>query len=170
MAQFTKHCKGVDNSTASPSVATSGSVTTADGSFVQYPNGVREEIIAVVVDDAYGQRNLEVGGEGSDPGHPNDGGLHITVKYTNNGSAAYQFVDESDIDSDLTFGANEYSAQQYFPDETLPAQLVPGTSATQTYDYTLPASEEHDNLRMTVTPDENTYTKYTFTDVQTLIH
>jgi hypothetical protein len=143
-----------------------GSVTTADGSFVQYPNGLRMEISSVSLDEAMGQADATV-----DPSHPDyTEGLHVTVHFVNNGTDTYTLNKEmGGITVGLTFGANRYAASGWMSADTLPGQLVPGSDATNTYDFTVPPASAEDNLRLTVTPDAAVFTTYTFTDVQSLI-
>jgi hypothetical protein len=155
--------------TLSPDAAaepTEGSVTTADGSFVEYPNGLRLEIAKVELDPEFGERNAAVGAGGFDYSQ----GLHVTVLFTNNGTDVYPLNKEfGGITVGVTFGVNQYEASGYMFDDTLPSQLVPGSSATNTYDFTLPPAGVEDDLRVSVTPDASLFTTYTFTDVQTLL-
>lgn len=143
-----------------------GSVTTEDGSFVAYPNGLRMEIQAVTTDPEMGQGNATV-----DPSHPDyTQGLHVMVLFSNSGTEPVQLNKElGGIGVDMTFGVNQYDASSWMPTDTLPNQLVPGTSASNVYDFTLPPGEEKGPLRVTVTPDSTMFTTYTFTDVETLV-
>lgn len=165
-AEWAKRCKGVDNSTAAPTYDTEGSVTTADGTFIQYPNGLRVEIASVKTNDPVSADSA------ASAGHADyTASLDVTLKFTNNGATAYALNKAADgINPQMTFGANQYSAIGWAAlDDTLPNQLVPGTNATQTYEFSFPPSGVTDNLRLTVTPDANAFTTYTFTDVQTLL-
>jgi hypothetical protein len=160
-ADWTEHCAGVDN--APP---TGGSVTSADGAFVQYPTGLRGEIAAVAVkpnDD-----------EHPDDSHPDaDRLLTVTFRLSNTGSTAVQLNADATGPSLLVlyYGQNRYKATSWMtePDGAgaLPQQLVPGTNATFREDFTLPASGL-DSLAVTFRPTD-TLTPYTFTDVETLL-
>jgi hypothetical protein len=165
---------GTDSPPGPAAISTEGSVTTKDGAFVQYPNGLRGEITKVIAkaDD----------GTHPDDSHPDFNELvTVTVKLSNTGSTPVKLDNDGLGTSqlDLYYGVNRYQAEGWMTDlhgvQDLPQQLVPGTSATFDSDFTLP-STELGTLAVTFQPgagisasESASYTAYTFTDVQTLL-
>jgi hypothetical protein len=139
-----------------------GSVTTDDGSFIQYPDGLRGEITGVTVQPNDAQHPSDE--------HPDfDRLVTVTVKLSNTGEATIPLqLDPSP--GTLLYGENRYEAQGWFTDngsDDLPQQLVPGTDASFNTDYTLPANGLS-KLALQFTPSSSKYTQYTFTEVETL--
>jgi hypothetical protein len=161
-AEWTEHCAGVDNSKALES-----SVTTADGAFIQYPNGLRGQVIAVKAraNDA----------DHTTDGHPEfDEMVTVTFQLSNTGTVPVQLNTDALGPSqlDLYYGQNRYQANGWMTDPhgiaDLPKQLNPDTKASFDQEFTLPSSGL-EALVLTFHPDV-TYPPHTFTDVQTLIH
>ena len=143
-------------------VDTEGSVTTEDGSFIAYPDGLRITIQEVTTQADDGTRSMDDKPDWTQV-------VTVTVLLENTGTEAIPLMSESS--PTLLFGANRYEANAWMTSggaSDLPQQLVPGSSATITTDYTLPA-EGLEVLALTVSPDPSTYTSYTFTDVETLV-
>lgn len=154
-SDWVQHCQAAGTQ---PTVDASGSVTTKDGSFVRYPDGLTVTIGGIV------------------PASADEGADAIIVRelLTNAGTAT---VDLSEITvatftADLRYGANGYLADQSAVTEhaigDLPQRLVPGTSTEVDSLYHLPAAERG-TLTFTTSPRSDYYTPYTFTDVQTLL-
>lgn len=150
---------------ARPPVRHEGSVTTKDGSFVKYPNGLTVRLTKVTTKPASRQ----------DPDyHPGDVEVWVTESLSNQGGAPVSLTSDLYFQTQLYYGANRYQADGFAsfdnPHDSmnLPQRLVPGTSALVTSSYTMPKSQLG-TLAFEVNPDAQKYTSYTFTDVQTLL-
>jgi hypothetical protein len=77
------------------------------------------------------------------------------------------------ITEDVSYGLNLYDAQGWATLEggvmDLPAQLVPGTSATTMSTFTLPAAGMAEGMSFTFNPNAEIYADRTWIDVETLI-
>jgi hypothetical protein len=77
------------------------------------------------------------------------------------------------VSEDLSYGLNLYDAQGWATLEggvtDLPAQLVPGTSATTMSTFTLPSAGMVEGLRFTFNPNSEVLTEHTWTGVETLV-
>jgi hypothetical protein len=149
-------------------VVPEGSVTTEDGSFIEYPDGYHAVISSVTAGPA--DETL------IDDERPElDGMITVTMTITNKGEAPIQLNNDGFGTSqvNLYYGENRYEAQGWMTTGgvgDLPQQLVPGTSAEFANDFTLPSAEMDGPLAVEFSPDANVYTKYLFTDVETLIN
>lgn len=149
-----------------PAIQTEGSVTTADGVFIQYPDGLRGQITAVKAkpNDA----------EHPDDSHPDANELlTVTFELSNTGTSPVPLDGTvSGVQTTLYYGVNRYTATSWMTDpngvQDLPQQLVPGTNASFDQEFTLPSSGLS-VLAVKFQPDQN-HSPYTFTDVQTLVH
>jgi hypothetical protein len=147
---------------AEPTLVPEGSVTTENGSFILYPDGLRGEIQAVTR-----RPNDE---QHPDTTHPDaDTMVTVTMLLSNTGTETVPLNGQGS--PTLYYGENRYEATGWMTTgdaSELPQQLVAGTSATFTTDYTLPAAGV-ETLALEFSPDRSKYTTYTFTDVETLI-
>jgi hypothetical protein len=148
--------------------AAEGSVTTEEGSYVEYPDGYHAVISEVTAGPA--DETL------ISPDEPEmDGQVTVTMTITNKGDAPIALNNDSFGTSPvrLLYGENRYEAQGWMTDGgvgDLPQQLVPGTSAEFATDFTLPTAETAGPLAVEFNPDASVYLTYTFTDVETLIN
>lgn len=148
--------------------ASGGSVTDEEGRFVQYPDGLRAEIVRAQAEPT------DIPADSLDADHDTE--VYVTVKLSNEGEAAIPLTDsEIWVKDDLLYGENGFEGQGWnITGEgeptlmDLPAQLVPGTSVEVTSMHTMPNSELG-VLRYVVNPDEQRYTDYVFEDVETLL-
>lgn len=146
--------------------ATEGSVTTPDGSFVEYPDGMRVTIGAVEVRDALS--------EGMGDAQPGDFAVIVTQHLENTGTEPIPFSTNGTMyfGHILAYGPNQMEAQGYFTDggaeDALPGQLAPGSPIDVKSAHLVPA-DGLTALRYTVNPNSEAYLDYTFTDVETLL-
>lgn len=135
----------------------------------EWDNGLTARITAVTSEPTTHYQHV-------DKGH--DTIITITVEIANTGDEAFAFAANrytgpggpSDA---LFYGVNMYDAQGWANVDgdgvdDLPKQLVPGTSATFSEEWSLPGAEA-DVLTFEFTPDRETLMSFYFTDVQTLI-
>lgn len=130
-----------------------------------FQNGLVVRIVSVAVGPAdpavYGQSTK---GE--------DTLVTVTTEITNNGKEAYAFPQaKMNVAERLVYSPNEYDATGQMVYDVgrndLPAQLVPGTSATTVSRHTIPAFGK-ESMKFHFSPDAEALPTYTFTDVQAL--
>jgi hypothetical protein len=144
-----------------------GSVTTEEGSYVEYSDGLH----AVISDVTAGPADETII---EDERPELDGLVTITMTISNEGGAPIQLNNDAFGTSqvNLYYGENRYEAQGWMTEGgvgDLPQRLVPGSSAEFTSRFTLPTAEMGGPLAVAFNPDSSIYLTYTFTDVETLI-
>lgn len=136
-----------------------GSVTTEDGSFVEYPDGLKVTLTGVEVADPEVFREQE---SGETP-------LVIVTKWENVGTEPVELAGYNTASVSLLAGVNGFEAPAYAvggDDTSLPARVMPGTS----FEYrTYHSVADPSVLEVRFTPDPAKYTEYAFTDVETLL-
>ena len=105
-----------------------------------------------------------------DPGH--DVQVTTVVEIKNTGTDPFVFpAAKLLVGQVLYYGVDQYDAQGWMTDgdsADLPRQLVPGSTATVTVDYTLPSAGLVE-LALEFTPDSDRVPSYTFTGVQDVL-
>ena len=153
---------------ASANAEGDGPKTTVDAAeTAEWENGLNAKITAATAAPVEGSDYTERG---------HDTEVTITVELSNDGSAPFVFSDSyqgpNGPRDTLYYGENLYEAQEWANPgkgmDALPKQLVPGTSATFTGVWSLPA-EGLQSLTYEFTPDHGNLLQYTFTGVEKLI-
>ncbi len=97
--------------------------------------------------------------------------VNVTVEITNDGPEVLALAQSGYVKTSLQHGVNRYDGKLYAGPEdssSLPAQLVPGSSATYTTPFLVPA-EGLESLTLTVNPNRDLMPDHTFEGVETLL-
>lgn len=137
-----------------------GSVTTEEGGFVEYPDGLVVRVVEAeqLPRDDYAVEQFD-----------HDARIRVVIELSNVGAEPVPL--EPSVAQILLHGENRYEGQWWASDDdssTLPRRLMPGTSATFESVQTLPA-DGLDELALLVNPRDGYYTDYTFADLETLL-
>lgn len=151
-----------------PAASSSESATTIKASDeAKWPNGVTAKITAVTAGLAAADTVHKY-----DP-EKGDTLVKITIEMMNGGKDVFALPQGGGVGADLFYGENLTTAQSWMnldsgSSSDLPKQLVPGSSASYTAIWTLPA-EGLDSLTLDFTPYPNEQDRYTFTGVEKLL-
>ena len=134
----------------------------------EWDNGLTAKIASVTTGAASEYQNEQEG---------HDVTVQVTVEIANTGDAAFVFAENrytgpGGARDDLYYGENLHDAQGWAGSvdglDELPKQIVPGSSASYTGEWSLP-SEGLEVLTFEFTPDNENLPTYTFTGVESLI-